>query len=267
VRTVLESVYVVAHFLQPTLVQACQKVFEKLGTPPVPIAALSAALDNLTPGTKINKGEVLYQKMQTAEALERLEKEAAAKKAAQEAARKKAEQAARKQAGGEEPSDLSKLDIRVGRVVGIEKHPEADALYVEQIDLGEGKPRTVVSGLVKHIPAEQIDKQLVVCLANIKPSKMRGVESQAMLLCANGPDGSPVELVQPPADCTPGMRISFKGHADEPEKQLNPKKKVWEKIQPELNTSAECVACFQGLPFETPHGPCRVASIASGAIK
>ena len=56
------------------------------------------------------------------------------------------------------PEDLniSKLDIRVGRILNCQKHPDADALYVEQIDLGETKPRNVCSGLVKHIPLEQV---------------------------------------------------------------------------------------------------------------
>jgi tRNA-binding EMAP/Myf-like protein len=52
--------------------------------------------------------------------------------------------------------DVSKLDIRVGRIINCQKHPEADALYVEQIDLGEDKPRTVCSGLVKFIPIEEV---------------------------------------------------------------------------------------------------------------
>ena len=52
--------------------------------------------------------------------------------------------------------DVSKLDIRVGKIIECGKHPEADALYVEKIDLGEDKPRNVCSGLVKFIPLEQV---------------------------------------------------------------------------------------------------------------
>lgn len=59
--------------------------------------------------------------------------------------------------GGEDAEpDVSRLDMRVGRIVKAEKHPDADALYVEEVDLGEGKNRTVVSGLVKHVPLEQV---------------------------------------------------------------------------------------------------------------
>lgn len=52
--------------------------------------------------------------------------------------------------------DVSRLDLRVGRIISAEKHPDADSLYVEQVDVGEAAPRTVVSGLVKHIPLEQV---------------------------------------------------------------------------------------------------------------
>ena len=52
--------------------------------------------------------------------------------------------------------NVSALDIRAGRIVKCEKHPDADSLYVEQIDLGEGKIRNVCSGLVKYIPLEEV---------------------------------------------------------------------------------------------------------------
>ena len=52
--------------------------------------------------------------------------------------------------------DVSRLDLRVGRIMTAEKHPDADSLYVEQVDVGEPSPRTVVSGLVNHIPLEQV---------------------------------------------------------------------------------------------------------------
>lgn len=53
--------------------------------------------------------------------------------------------------------DVSRLDLRVGCIIKAEKHPDADSLYVEQVDVGEASPRTVVSGLVKHIPLEQVE--------------------------------------------------------------------------------------------------------------
>lgn len=60
--------------------------------------------------------------------------------------------------------DVSRLDLRIGRIVSAEKHPDADSLYVEQVDVGEAAPRTVVSGLVKHIP---LDKVQLLCSVTI----------------------------------------------------------------------------------------------------
>lgn len=57
---------------------------------------------------------------------------------------------------GEEKLDVSRLDFRVGQIVDVKKHPDADTLYVEEVNLGEGRNRTVVSGLVNHIPIEQV---------------------------------------------------------------------------------------------------------------
>ena len=52
--------------------------------------------------------------------------------------------------------NVSRLDLRVGRIISAKKHPDADALYVEEVDVGEEKPRTVVSGLVRFVPVEQV---------------------------------------------------------------------------------------------------------------
>ncbi|RUS25304.1 hypothetical protein BC938DRAFT_472352 [Jimgerdemannia flammicorona] len=97
-----------------------------------------------------------------------------------------------------EQSDLSRLDIRVGFIRSAKKHESADSLYVEEIDLGDGEGvyRTVVSGLVNHVPLEEMQERWCVCLANLKPAAMRGVKSEAMVLCATGADGK-VELLTP----------------------------------------------------------------------
>lgn len=58
--------------------------------------------------------------------------------------------------------DVSRLDLRVGRIITADTHPDADSLYVEQVDVGEASPRTVVSGLVKHIPLDQVHYNLYI---------------------------------------------------------------------------------------------------------
>jgi aminoacyl tRNA synthase complex-interacting multifunctional protein 1 len=77
------------------------------------------------------------------------------------------------------------VDLRVGKIVDVQRHPDADSLYVEQIDVGEAEPRTVVSGLVKYVPIEEMRGKLLVTVCNLKPANMRGVKSFAMVLCVS----------------------------------------------------------------------------------
>ncbi|KAA1470003.1 nucleic acid-binding protein [Dentipellis sp. KUC8613] len=134
----------------------------------------------------------------------------------------------------------SMIDLRVGHIIDVEKHPDADGLYVEQIDFGEETgPRTVVSGLVHYIPIEQMQDKWLVGVCNLKPANMRGIKSFAMVLAATSKDGKEagIELVQPPANSNPGERVYFEEFADKtPLSQLNPKKKIFETIQPGFTT-------------------------------
>ncbi|XP_032650121.1 aminoacyl tRNA synthase complex-interacting multifunctional protein 1 isoform X2 [Chelonoidis abingdonii] len=189
-----------------------------------------------------------------------------------EKAEKKGEKREKKQpppgAGSDDsrPMDVSRLDLRVGCIITAKNHPDADSLYVEEVDVGEANPRTVVSGLVKHVPLEQMQNRMVVLLCNLKPAKMRGVVSQAMVMCASSPEK--VEILAPPSGAVPGERITFEGFPGEPEKELNPKKKMWEQIQPDLHTNDQCIATYKGVPFEVKgKGVCRAQTMASSGIK
>lgn len=103
--------------------------------------------------------------------------------------------------------DVSRLDIRVGFIRKAWRHPDAESLYVEEIDIGEATPRTVVSGLVKHVAEADMQQRPVVVLCNLKPANMRGVQSQAMVLAATSADGATVQLVDPPAGAKVGERV------------------------------------------------------------
>lgn len=82
---------------------------------------------------------------------------------------------------GGESVDVGRLDMRVGLIRTAKKHPDADSLYVEEVDVGEDKPRTVISGLVKFIPEADMQNRKAILLCNLKPSKMRGIMSEAMV--------------------------------------------------------------------------------------
>ncbi|KAM3939261.1 aminoacyl tRNA synthase complex-interacting multifunctional protein 1 isoform 1-T1 [Leptodactylus fuscus] len=182
---------------------------------------------------------------------------------------KKGEKKEKKSAAADDdarPVDVSRLDLRVGCIITAKKHPDADSLYVEEVDVGEASPRTVVSGLVKHIPLEQMQNRMAVLLCNLKPAKMRGVLSQAMVMCASSPEK--VEILDPPSGAVPGDRITFQGFPGEPDKELNPKKKTWEQIQPDLRTNDGCVATYKGVPFEVSgKGVCKAQTMSQSGIK
>ena len=75
-----------------------------------------------------------------------------------------------------------------------------------------------------------------------------------------------VELVEPPQSAVVGERVTFPGFEGEPDDVLNPKRKFWETLQVDLQTSAELVACYKDIPFTTSAGVCKVASIHGGSI-
>lgn len=102
--------------------------------------------------------------------------------------------------------DFAKLDLRVGTITAAERVPKADKLLKLTIDIGEPLPRTVVSGIALHFTPEELPGQQVVLVTNLEPRKMRGVESQGMVLMADGPDGKLV-FVRPQATTPPGAEV------------------------------------------------------------
>jgi aminoacyl tRNA synthase complex-interacting multifunctional protein 1 len=156
--------------------------------------------------------------------------------------------AAEKAAPAVEVIDVSRLDMRVGKIVEVSRHPDADALYLEKIDCGEAAPRTVVSGLVRFIPIEEMQNRMVVVLCNLKPAKMRGVNSEAMVMCASTPEK--VEVMSPPAGAVPGDLISCEGFPRNPDAPfMNPKKKIFETVAPELMVNGDLIGTYKGKPL------------------
>ncbi|KAL8782439.1 MAG: hypothetical protein Q9213_005369 [Squamulea squamosa] len=162
-----------------------------------------------------------------------------------------------KQPAKEAPLSPCLIDLRVGHILKAVNHPNADSLYVSTIACGdppgtdntseyEGRiVRTVCSGLNGLIPLEEMQGRKIIAVCNLKPVTMRGIKSAAMVLAASprlkeGEEDDhkgPVELVTPPTDAKAGERVIFEGWAGEPEGVLNPKKKVWETLQPGFTTT------------------------------
>lgn len=122
-------------------------------------------------------------------------------------------QASNKEAAPEQSARVSieqfaALELRVAQITSVEPHPKADRLYVLQVDLGEEAPRQLVAGIRAHREAEELVGKRIVVVANLEPAKLRGVESQGMLLAAGGRDDTPLALLTVDADVPLGTRVS-----------------------------------------------------------
>jgi methionyl-tRNA synthetase len=136
---------------------------------------------------KINKPEILFKK---------LEKE-------------KIEELREKFKGQQEEvnpvSLFSKLNLKAGRIIHIERHPTADKLYIEKVDMGGGEIRQIVSGLVPYYKEEELLNKKIILVYNLKPAVLRGVKSEGMLLAAETDKKEIVEVISP--DCEIGESI------------------------------------------------------------
>jgi methionine--tRNA ligase beta chain len=163
-----------------------------------------------------------------------------------------------------EPEDpVAYLDIRIGLVQNVRRHPGADSLYCEEINLGT-ETRNVVSGLVHHVSQEDFEGKLVLVLCNLKKSKIRGETSEAMVLCGSH-DGK-VELLVPPEGSQPGDIVQAQGIKPAPMKQLPPNKKIFENLKPSLGVNSEGVACYRDLPLCTARGIIVAPTLKIGSI-
>ena len=102
--------------------------------------------------------------------------------------------------------DFVKVDLRVATIKQAELHPDADKLLVLQCDLGD-EQRQILAGIRGHYEPEQLVGQQIVIVANLAPRKMRGLESQGMLLAASNDDHSQVILVGPKTEIASGSGV------------------------------------------------------------
>ena len=112
---------------------------------------------------------------------------------------------------------LEKVVLKTARIMEVSRHPDADKLYVLKVDDGRVQDRVIVSGLVGFFAEEELMNKAVVIADNLKPRKMRGVDSNGMLLAASyeKEDGSEVLELVSASDAKVGTRLTLKGY-DEP---------------------------------------------------
>ena len=195
----LEAIHISAVLLRPYLPETSEKILDQLNTQKRDYDSIQEwgrmeTLISVTPTP-----EILFRRLDEKEVMAKV---AVIEEKQQEAMRKlKAETEKKPEIAME---DFGKLDLRVGKVLSCEKHPKADTLLIEKVDLGNGDIRQIVSGLAgSYTPGQMIGKSIVV-IANLKPAVIRGVESQGMLLAGKNKDEIAVVEVN---GLEPGTRI------------------------------------------------------------
>jgi methionyl-tRNA synthetase len=223
-----EVAYLLGALLTPVIPRVTEKLFAQLNAPALTFEALATAryplLDRSRPvGTpepllprleeeRVNA--ILGQAPAAAEPAKEGKKEGKGGKGEKKAAEAKPAEApkapeakpAEEAAPGEiEIGDFAKVVLKVGKVLAAERVPKADKLLKLTVDLGEGQPRTICSGIAEAFQPEQVQGRKVVVVANLKPRMLRGIESRGMILTA-GPGGKDLSLLDP-GDMPPGSEV------------------------------------------------------------
>ena len=191
-----EALRIIAILIAPFVPVTAPKIYEQLGLgKPESFFMADAVWGKLATGTKVEKGEPLFPRIEVTEAGETVI--AATKKTAAKAIKAEAPKAEAKKeakpaaaaAGEITIDDFAKIDLRVATVVAAERVPKTDKLIKLQVKIGD-EERTIVSGIAQHYEPENLIGKNVIVIANLKPAKLRGIESRGMVLAASDGEGN-----------------------------------------------------------------------------
>jgi len=215
IASVLECMRKVAAHLLPVMPDTAALMLEQLGET-APPSSLNLTVEaeqwgQLKPGTPVAKSSNLFPRMDPPIAAQAVAKSAPkspdAGKPQDATFPKQAEAAAPKEPKAPiDFEDFQKIDLRVATVLEASPVPKADKLLLVKLDLGEPEPRQVVAGIAEHWKPDDLIGRQVIVVANLKPRKLRGVESQGMILAVKREGG--LELLTPSASVTPGNPVS-----------------------------------------------------------
>lgn len=203
----LESIRFSAVLLSSYMPETAEKILDELSTSERDAKSLEE-FGNLECGHTVDaKPEILFARIDAKEFMEALEADQNKREQNDSKAVKIEEKKTISDDIKEEISieDFTKVELKIGTILSAEKHPKADRLLVEQIDLGD-ETRQIVSGIAKSFTPEDIIGKKVVVVTNLKPVKLRGVESQGMILCAS--TESELDIVSIAKDLPNGTKVS-----------------------------------------------------------
>lgn len=197
-----ESLRIIAQMLEPVMRNTTKEILKQLG---VENQGFESAKEFglIKEGTKVSKGENLFNRLDTEKELEKLhalnnklvEKRLGVKKEEKEEESQSKAQI--------KIDDFDKLDLVVGKILEVNDHPDADRLLVFKVDIGS-ETRTIVSSIKEFYKKEELVGKNIAVIKNLKPVKMRGILSEGMLLAA----GNDAVLLTTIKDCKPGTVIS-----------------------------------------------------------
>jgi len=186
----------------PFLPRTSTKLQQFLNIDPIPWSEIGNP-DLLKPGHSINKAGLLFEKIEDEAVEKQLDKLRKTKEENSE------NENTPKVTPPKDPinyEEFSKMDIRIGTIIEAEKVPKTDKLLKLTIDTGIDT-RTVVSGIAEYFDPEKIVGKQVSVLVNLEPRKLRGIESQGMILMAEDEDGS-LKFVSPDESVKPGSEVN-----------------------------------------------------------
>lgn len=191
-----EALRIIAILIAPFVPVTAPKIYEQLGLgKPESFFMADAVWGKLATGTKVQKGEPLFPRIEVTEAGETViaaTKKTAAKAIKAEAPKAEAKKEAKPAAAADGEitiDDFAKIDLRVATVVAAERVPKTDKLIKLQVKIGD-EERTIVSGIAQHYEPENLIGKNVIVIANLKPAKLRGIESRGMVLAASDGEGN-----------------------------------------------------------------------------
>ena len=185
----LEGIRVCAVLLTPFMPDTVVKIFDQIGASEEARGYETAAeFGVLSANVTVHRGETLFPRIDAKKELAELEAEEKAAKtpAAEEKKEEKEEIVLEPEIDIE---DFGKVELRVAKILSCEKVPKAKKLYKIQLDDGMGG-RQIVSGIAQYYTPEELIGKKIIVVANLKPAKLCGVESNGMLLAGNREDGS-----------------------------------------------------------------------------
>lgn len=191
-----EALRIIAILIAPFVPVTAPKIYEQLGLgKPESFFMADAVWGKLATGTKVQKGEPLFPRIEVTEAGETViaaTKKTAAKAIKAEAPKAEAKKEAKPAAAADGEitiDDFAKIDLRVATVIAAERVPKTDKLIKLQVKIGD-EERTIVSGIAQHYEPENLIGKNVIVIANLKPAKLRGIESRGMVLAASDGEGN-----------------------------------------------------------------------------